>query len=335
MKQKPTASKPKYNSDYRKFLLFMIISIILIIAVIALSVFSLLNSSRLSNELQSLRGELAQKNEAIVGLQNVKAQLDSALAEISANKAEMEKYRKLITSLETTNAEQQELINSLTTPLNGRDEKTVEPTDKKIAYLTFDDGPSEHTEEILKILTEKNAVGTFFVKSNKDYMDKLPLIIEQGSAVAMHTYTHDFKSVYASVDAYFADLKQIEKLIFEKTGISPKLVRMPGGSSSSYAKSVVNDIIKRLGNEGYIYFDWNVDSRDASSDKDKSASKLISNVIDTVGDKRVVNILMHDTNDKKSTVEALPVIIDRLRADGYSFMTLNPTSTLTQHRTAK
>ncbi len=324
---------------FKNYRVMMILCIILAVLVAAVSVTAVFQYTSFTSKLNLMQTELTAQNALIVEQQGTidknQAQLESALAEISSNKAEIEKYRKLISTLESTNAEQQELINSLTTPLNGRDEKTPEPTEEKIAYLTFDDGPSEHTEEILRILTEKEAVATFFVKNNGNYMDKLEPIIKQGSALAMHTYSHDYKQIYSSVDAYFEDLYEIEKVIFEKTGVSPKIMRLPGGSSNEiskkYCKGVVTDIVARLNDEGYIYFDWNVDSRDASSDKDKSAAALINNIKNATRDNRVINVLMHDTNDKKTTVEALPEIIDYLRAEGYSFMTLSPTSTLIQH----
>ncbi len=333
------SSKSKNHTDYKKFILFMIISIVLTFAIIGLSVFTVINNRNLNREIGLLHTEISAQNALILEQQGListnQASLDKALAEIAENKAEMEKYRKLVNTLEAANAEQQALIESLTTPLNGRDEKIPEPTEGKIAYLTFDDGPSEHTEEILKILTEKETVATFFVKNNGSYMDKISTIIEQGSALAMHTYSHDYEKIYSSVDAYFADLKAIETVIYEKTGVSPKIMRLPGGSSNQiskkYCEGVVTQIVERLNAEGYTYFDWNVDSRDASTDKNKSAEALLNNIKKSIGENRVINILMHDTNEKKTTVEALPLIIDYLKEQGYSFMTLSPTSTLIQH----
>lgn len=333
-------SKPvvgtKKSRFIRNYRILLATSAVLCTALVGVSVFAAVKTSGLSREIDELRTGIAEQSAQISEqtdiISDYQSQLDSALDEISANKAEMQKYRKLVKSLETTNAEQEELINSLTRPLNGRDEKTPEPTEEKVAYLTFDDGPSEHTEEILKILTEKEAVATFFVKYNGKYIDKLTPIFEQGSAIAMHTYTHDYAEIYSSVDAYFADLKKIENVIFEKTGITSNILRLPGGSSNTiskkYSNGVVTHIVERLNNEGYTYFDWNVDSRDASNDKDRSAGALINNIKTSSKDKRVINILMHDTNEKKSTVEALPQIIDYLRAEGYIFMTLSENSTV-------
>ena len=313
------------------------ICIALCAALIGVSVFCGVKTANQRSEITELRAQLQalsgkmSENEALMA--DLQAELDAAADEISANKAEMEKYRKLIKTLETTNAEQEAVINSLTSPLNGRDEKTAEPTEEKVAYLTFDDGPSEHTEEILKILTEKDAVATFFVINTK-YIDKLDSIISQGSAVAMHSYTHQYDKIYASVDAYFEDLKKIQNVIYEKTGVTPKILRLPGGSSNTisknYSKGVVTQIVERLNSEGYVYFDWSVDSTDALRNN-VPAQTLVEKVKTGCKDKRVVNILMHDTNAKKTTVEALPQIIDFLKEDGYKIMTLSTNSTPVHH----
>ena len=264
---------------------------------------------------------------------DLNAKLKDANATIKSNEAQLQEYRDLINKLKAENAEQATLIGELQTPLNGRDEKTAEPADTKIAYLTFDDGPSEHTEEILKILSERGAVGTFFVINNK-YLDKAAAIHKQGSALAMHSATHDYKTIYSSVDAYFADLYMIESRIYEVTGIKPKIMRLPGGSSNTvskdYSKGVVTQITQRLNTEGYVYFDWNVDSTDASA-AFVPAQTLLEKVKSACAGKQVINVLMHDTDQKKTTVEALPLIIDYLRSEGYQFMTLSPNSTLIQH----
>ncbi len=287
-----------------------------------------------AQQIEKLKGQLSSaKADASKSQSKLSSQLGEAQSTLKEYEKQMMEYRRLIMNLENANSEQQSLIKDLTTPLNGRDDKTPEPPATKIAYLTFDDGPSEHTEEILQILTEKEAVATFFVINSK-HIDKVKDINKQGSALAMHSATHNYQNIYKSVDAYFADLKIIEGKIFELTGIQPKIMRLPGGSSNTvskkYCKGVVTQIVKRLNDEGYYYFDWNVDSTDATKD-DVPAQTLLAKVKAGCKDKPVVNILMHDTDAKKTTVEALPAIIDYLRSEGYQFMTLSPTSTPIRH----
>ena len=309
---------------------FKILCVVLAVAVIfggwfAYSTTEKINS--LSNQITKSSAK-ADKTE-----KDLKAQLKEANSTISDYEKELQEYRRLIYNLQAANAEQEALIKDLSTPLNGRDDKTPEPADTKIAYLTFDDGPSEHTEEILKILSERGAVGTFFVINNA-YLDKARDILKQGSALAMHSATHDYATIYSSVDAYFADLYLIESRIFEITGVKPTIMRLPGGGSNTiskqYATGIVTQIVERLNAEGYVRFDWNVDSTDASA-ASVPAHTLLQKIQAACAGKQVVNILMHDTNQKKTTVEALPAIIDWLRAEGYQFMTLSPTSTLIQH----
>jgi len=120
---------------------------------------------RLNKQIDKLTSQSAKTEK------DINAKLKDAKTTIKSNEAQLQEYRDLINRLKAENAEQAALIGELQTPLNGRDDKTAEPADTKIAYLTFDDGPSEHTEEILKILSERGAVGTFFVINNK-YLDK-------------------------------------------------------------------------------------------------------------------------------------------------------------------
>ena len=94
------------------------------------------------------------------------------------------------------------------------------PDDAKIVYLTFDDGPSSNTQRILDILDKYGCGATFFVMKS-DYRDEYKNIVDHGHAIALHTYTHDFYDLYASVDDYFADLDRISDLVYEKTEFVP------------------------------------------------------------------------------------------------------------------
>ena len=102
----------------------------------------------------------------------------------------------------------------------------------KVVYLTFDDGPTpNNTPKILDILKKNNIKGTFFVIGQNPDMYKR--IVDEGHTIAIHTYSHEYKQVYASVDAFFADLYKLRDLIKEKTGVDPKVTRFTGGSSLS------------------------------------------------------------------------------------------------------
>ena len=152
--------------------------------------------------------------------------------------------------------------------------------------------------------------------------------MDEGHAIAIHTYSHEYKQVYASVDAFFADLYKLRDLIIEKTGANPKVTRFPGGSSTTrVSKPIKQAIINRLTKEGYVYQDWNCDSTDASGNK-VPVEKLVKNGVCNV---REVNLLMHDAYAKTTTVEALQQIIDAYKAKGYIFEVLTVDSPKFQH----
>lgn len=211
--------------------------------------------------------------------------------------------------------------------------KKDESYDKKIVYLTFDDGPSENTEKILDILKKYNAKGTFFVTgNNKEYNNSLKRIVEEGSAVALHTYTHDYAKVYASEEAYFDDLQKIFDMVKDVTGVESKVIRFPGGSSNTvskqYCPGLMTTLTKAVQEKGFQYFDWNCDSTDASGNH-VAVDKLVSNA--TSSSAQHINILMHDTAAKDTTVEALPKIIEHYKKQGYSFEALTVDSYPVHH----
>lgn len=205
------------------------------------------------------------------------------------------------------------------------------PEDAKIVYLTFDDGPSSNTQPILDILDEYGCGATFFVM-NSDYKDEYKNIVDHGHAIALHTYSHDFYDLYASVDDYFADLDRISDLVYEKTGVRSMLLRFPGGSSNTISANVsygiMSELVDEVENRGYTYFDWNADSEDASGNN-ISADHIYESSTSSYADRIV--LLMHDTDAKDTTVDALPYIIEYYQSEGYFFLSLNENSYAPHH----
>lgn len=211
--------------------------------------------------------------------------------------------------------------------------KSLPDNQRKIVYLTFDDGPSKNTEKILDILKQYNAKGTFFVTGmNPGYNYTLQRIVNEGSAIGLHTYTHNYAQIYASEDAYFSDLKKISDMVEQAAGIRSNILRFPGGSSNTVSKQYSPGLMTKLTSEvqkrGYRYFDWNCDSTDASGN-----NVPIKTIVEkaTSCSSRHINILMHDTASKNTTVEALPEIIKYYRNHGYSFETLTADSLPVHH----
>ncbi|QOS98998.1 DUF1343 domain-containing protein [Brevibacterium sp. JNUCC-42] len=231
-----------------------------------------------------------------------------------------------------------------TTPTPNQGTTTTKPVSTpKVAYLTFDDGPSNVTVQILDVLKQHNIKATFFVlgrnvKGNEAILKRM---VAEGHAIGNHTFSHDYNKIYKNPQAFFTDLKQAEVEIQKITGQKPSMIRFPGGSNNGVSKKaqdatvygankwVMNDIVKEVKKQGYSYFDWNVSSGDARSNS-YSPQEVINNVKHGSANKHEVVILMHDTKAKESTLKALPQVIADLQKQGFTFDALEPTSTTVQ-----
>lgn len=197
------------------------------------------------------------------------------------------------------------------------------PADAKVVYLTFDDGPSKNTQSILDVLAENDVHATFFVngRTDDDSIARYQAIAAAGNEIAMHSYSHDYEYVYASVDNFVADLDKIQNLVTEVTGKTPMVYRFPGGSSNtlSVRKQPMTDFISALSDRGIVYFDWNVDSTDGEG-PNRDVQTLIDETKSGLdGKKQQYVILMHDAGDHDTTVQALPSIIQYCKEQGYTF----------------
>lgn len=195
-----------------------------------------------------------------------------------------------------------------------------------VIYLTFDDGPSARTGEILDILREKGVKATFFVIGSKDESSKLLLkrIAEEGHTLAMHSYSHDYGKIYASTEDYLADMYQIFTQIREVTGVTPSLFRFPGGSINGYNASIYQDLIAEMLRRGFVPYDWNISSSDAATNKLVPADTLANNVVTGARNVQRGIVLMHDSAPKTTTVQALGPMIDSLREQGFQLKELTP-----------
>lgn len=205
-----------------------------------------------------------------------------------------------------------------------KQEELKKNTNAKKVYLTFDDGPSNNTNLILQKLKKYNIKATFFVinKDNADYQKYYKEIVDQGHEIAIHSYTHNYKQIYKNVDAFFEDYNLLKEKIKNLTGKDVTTFRFPGGSSNSIVdKQTLQNIFKKALSMNAIYLDWNVDSED-SSGKKLNSQQIANNIINRVQHSKNAVILLHDTNDKYSTVEALDVIIPKLKQLGYTFDTV-------------
>jgi Predicted xylanase/chitin deacetylase len=196
-------------------------------------------------------------------------------------------------------------------------EKTIEKS--KTIYLTFDDGPSDRTIEVLDILKEKNVKATFFVTGKDSEEDRaiMKRIVDEGHTIGIHTYSHVYDDIYASVENYLADFNKIYNLIYDATGVKPEVFRFPGGSINRYNSCDQEEITAEMTRRGFTYYDWNASSGDANSSA--SRSSVLTNSIQTSQNKDRIILLMHDSINKSYTVEALGEIIDYFKTQGYEF----------------
>ena len=214
---------------------------------------------------------------------------------------------------------------------NNIDEADME----KVVYLTFDDGPSDNTKEILDILDDYGIKATFFVcKHDEDEI--VPLykeIIDRGNTLGLHSSSHDYSTIYESLDAFQKDFYKVQDFVKDATGETITLYRFPGGSSNTVSNVDMKDCISWFNDIGVTYFDWNVSSEDAVSN-DYTADSVIKNVVNNVEEHNESVVLLYDTAAKDETVKALPKLIKKLQKEGYTFLPISDNTPLVQHISA-
>lgn len=203
----------------------------------------------------------------------------------------------------------------------------------KKVYLTFDDGPSGHTRDILDILDEYGVKGNFFVchTPNEDYQNLYKVILDNGHMLGIHSYSHKYDEIYSSEEAFEKDVNAIRDFVYDNTdGYIAKYYRFPGGSSNLNSRISISACIDFLGEQGLTYFDWNISSQDATNPM-QEADTIFYNATYGAEDYEEVAILMHDLGNKDTTVEALPRIIEYYQQMGAEISVINEDSQLIQH----
>ncbi len=196
-----------------------------------------------------------------------------------------------------------------------------------VIFLTFDDGPSNRTDEILPILEQEGVKATFFevgayLDGNQTNIDRAKRIVAAGHTLAMHSYSHNYKTCYASVEAFLDDFYKVFTIIRDQVGYTPTMYRFPGGSTNAYNYGVEQDIIAEMLRRGFVPYDWNMSAQDATA-KPLPVETILANVMAYSGQQYGV-VLMHDSNARTTTVQALPEVIRQLRNQGYTFAAITP-----------
>ena len=202
-------------------------------------------------------------------------------------------------------------------------------SDRKTIYLTFDDGPSINTGKILDILKEYDIKATFFVigKTDDESRNLYNRIIKEGHVIGNHTYSHKYDAIYSGEENFLADFRELENCIYNITGVKMDIMRFPGGSNTTIPNKYCDDkfmarMTTKMLYDGYQYYDWNVDSRDAKAAR-QNKNIIISSVLEGIKYNNPAIVLFHDSPSKTTTVEALPIIIENLLKEDCVFKTLD------------
>lgn len=243
-----------------------------------------------------------------------------SMQELEDKEKEIDSLKASIDILNKNNKNMESSIDAL------GDQPTIEDNFEKIAYLTFDDGPSYNTPRVLKILERYHIKATFFVVYSRygENNDLYNQILNEGHAIGNHTYDHT--KALRNWDNFLADFKEMEDFLIENTGQKTHIFRFPGGTSQNwYGMDECLENVQQLRDQGYQYFDWNVSTSDGGTNH-VSKEDILSFVAGRSKRQDKIIVLMHDRADKDTTVEALPEIIEYLRYQGYVFLPLSTQS---------
>lgn len=198
--------------------------------------------------------------------------------------------------------------------------KAYRHNNDKVAYLTFDDGPTPSiTNKILDILEEEGIKATFFIIGS--YAEKNPHLIkrayDEGHGIGNHTYSHKFNYIYKKPQNLVGELVRTEKILQGILGEDKifRVIRFPGGSFGE----AMEPFREAVNEAGFGYIDWNSINGDAESVVAKPADQQLARLKETVNGQSGLIVLMHDAINKDATVDALPEIIKYLRKKGYRF----------------
>ncbi|MFD3449270.1 polysaccharide deacetylase family protein [Microbacteriaceae bacterium 4G12] len=217
----------------------------------------------------------------------------------------------------TKNYEAQQVA---TIPVSHASKDFLPDPNRKVVYLTFDDGPGTLTPQVLDILDKYQVKGTFFVvgPNAKKYKDFVGREKRDGNYVGMHSMTHDFKKLYTQ-GHFVNEMKEDQQIIKDIIGSEPQLCRPPFGSMPGLNQKLRDETV----NAKLKVWDWTIDSLDWKYNKvpfEKSVPTIVNNVLTHATGKREV-VLMHDIHPQ--SVKALPIIIEKLREKGYDFEVYN------------
>lgn len=284
-------------------------------------------NTSLSSDMDNLQKDLQDKEDYIAGQKDYISELTEQLTQLQNLSSSDENMDDADRQDNHASSGYEEEYPDLYAGVTYSDQKQ---SSKKV-YLTFDDGPSDLTPQVLDLLDKYDAKATFFVvyTENEEYTSYLKEIVNRGHTLALHSYSHDYNKIYRSVEAFLEDFEKVYNWVYEETGQRATLFRFPGGSTNGRSY-IVKNIIAEMERRGFIYYDWNVSSGDGSNLT--TTENILNNVCSTVGNHSLPVVLMHDGVGKEATLQALPSILETLADQGYEFDLLTPAIEPIQYR---
>lgn len=287
--------------------IFTVTAISLLVISLAAAVFFLLSlraeAAQLEHALSAEKQSLSETQTELTAVQAALAELEASLAETPAGPlVSPTDYQLLYPDLYTTPA----------AAWRGEADKTF--------YLTFDDGPSQYTDEILDVLAEQNVKGTFFIVGDciPGREELLRRIVDEGHALAIHTNTHKYGEIYASVEAFLTDFDMVRNRIAEVTGVECDIFRFPGGSINSYNRATCTAIISEMTRRGFTYYDWNISAGDATA---SPTERSVTNTLLEQYPKYDRAIIL--THEKSFSAAVLATVLPEMLEAGYHFETMD------------
>lgn len=203
-------------------------------------------------------------------------------------------------------------------------EIVIENKNKRVVYLTFDDGPSKNTYKVLEILDKYDIKATFFVigaNITQEYETLIKDMEQRGHTIGIHTFSHKYNYIYSNVNSYIEDFNKAYCQLERIMETPPAIYRFPGGSCNCYVGGLKKEIVERLKARGFSYFDWTISGEDSVGKP--TVEGIIKNVLNDIGDFENPIVLLHDSSINENTVDALESIILGIKERGYEFGVLD------------
>ena len=203
--------------------------------------------------------------------------------------------------------------------------------DTHYVYLTFNSVPGDNTEAILDVLAQHNVKATFFVTGTEEEgaADVYRRIVDEGHTIGMHSYSNQYSLIYSSKDAFKKDYKKLSDYIYELTGTRSTYYRFPGGSGNAISNVNMAEFVYILNQEQITYFDWNVSAGDAANSY--TVQDILDNVLGGISKYKTSVVLLHDGENKSTTVDALGSLIEELKGQGAVILPIDEDTKVIQY----